>query len=185
MPAKILCLHRDDALGALYELFKLCRSDWSAPASAKSQDVSGGSDEDGDDNTSEILFVESDIGIGVGSFEGFVISQGDKVAIATTNLPTQVSDPGDEYARQTNISVYAHADSDSNQQRPCTDVVLHNRRHVIARRRNQISPTETRKVRLGPVRLPTHECGIQRSRGHKLGSVPALSRNHKTVRHAG
>lgn len=133
MPAEILCLHRDDAVDALYELFKLCRSDWSAPASAKSQDVRVCSDEDGDDNTSEILFVEGDIGNGVGSFGGLAASQGDNVAIATTNLATQVSDPGDEYAGQTNSSRYPHADSDSNQQRPCTDVVLHSRSHVMAR----------------------------------------------------
>ena len=133
MPAKILCLHRDDAVGALYELFKLCRSDWSSPPSAKSQDVSGGGHDDGDDNSSEILFVESSIRNGVGSSEGLPISQGDKVAIATTNLATQASDPDDEYAGQTNGSRYTHADSDSNQQRPCTDVVLHNRSHVIAR----------------------------------------------------
>lgn len=129
MPTKILSLHRDDAVGALYELFKLCRSDWSRPASAKSQDVSGGSDEDADDNTNKIHFVEGDIGNGVGSVEG----QGDKVAIATTYLATQVSDPGDEYARQTKCSRYKNADNDSIQKRPCMDVVLHNRRHVMAR----------------------------------------------------
>lgn len=62
IPEKIPCLHWDDAVGALYELFKLCRSDWSTTGSTKSQDVSGGSHEDGGDYGSDSLFVGDDLG---------------------------------------------------------------------------------------------------------------------------
>lgn len=114
MPGNVPFLHRDDAVEALYHLFILCRSDWSATTTKSvriAEEVSGGECEESGDNGSDSSFVGDDLGTRGSLFKELSPSLDSVLATDTASLGTQTSDSSEEYARQRNESRYTLANS--------------------------------------------------------------------------
>jgi hypothetical protein len=125
MPSNIPDLYRDNAVGALYELFTLCHSDWSATGTAKIEEVSGGSCEEGSDSKSDSLFVGGGLGDYRGPFEEFIPETGYAFTPTTVNLDTHPTDSLEEYAIQGDQSGWVHTTSGSSPQYTPMDVDIH------------------------------------------------------------
>lgn len=146
MPGNFPCLYREDALGALYELFTLCRWDWSATGSAKTEEVSGGSCEEGSDSGSDSLFVGGGLGNYHGLFEEIITEIGYTFPPDTVNLDTHAADSVEEYARQGDQHGWAYTNSDSSPQyAPMEDVVTHEQSSKKAQ--NKAPPWQQRQER--------------------------------------
>ncbi|KAJ5358705.1 uncharacterized protein N7496_011118 [Penicillium cataractarum] len=143
MPGNIPCLYREDALGALYELFALCRSDWSATGSARTEEVSGGSCEEGSDSESDSFFVGGGLGNYHGPFEEIIPEIGYTFTSDTVNLDAHATHPVEEYARQGDQPGWGHTNSDSSPQYDPMDVVTHEQTQTIAH--NQVPPWQQRQ----------------------------------------
>jgi hypothetical protein len=103
MPGNVPFLHRDDAVEALYHLFILCRSDWSATTTKSvriAEEVSGGECEESGDNGSDSSFVGDDLGTRGSLFKELSPSLDSVLATDTASLGTQTSDSSEEYARE-------------------------------------------------------------------------------------
>lgn len=138
MPDDIPCLYREDAVGALYELFTLCRWDWSATGSAKTEELSGGSCEEGTDSGSDSLFVGGGLGNHPGPLEEIIPETGYTFTPATVDLDTHATDSVEEYARQGDQSGWAHTNSGGSPQYAPMDVVTHEQTLQIAQ--NNVPP---------------------------------------------
>ncbi|CEO58642.1 hypothetical protein PMG11_03350 [Penicillium brasilianum] len=140
MPNNIPGLYRDDAVGALFELFALCSSDWSATGSAKPEEVSGGSCEEGSDSKSDNLFIGGGPGDYRGPFEEIIPETGYAFTPTTVNLDAHATDSVEEYAIQGDQPGLVH--TNSGKYTPM-DVGIHRQTSRIAE--NNVQPCQQRK----------------------------------------
>jgi hypothetical protein len=142
MPANIPLLHRDETAEALYELFKLCRSDWSATTtrSVRIAEVSGGDCEDNSDNESDSSFVWDDLGNRGSPFTELSSGSDSVSATDTASLGIQASDSNEEYARQRHGSVYTHADSVSGHRSTGDDMNMQTAEHSHETAQTEATP---------------------------------------------
>jgi hypothetical protein len=113
IPGKVSYLHREDAVDALYELFKLCCIDWSDTGSANTEEGSGGSQEDEVSHENDSFFIGGKIENRETPFERLSNGSGYVLATVTGRLDTHAIDLVE---RQIQVSGYTHADCDSGHQ---------------------------------------------------------------------